>query len=426
MALQDLLSVKPKKQKEVVIEKENLLKHLKEYQHIIAYWRMYPDRLVDYYCSLNPDNSFKFYWYQRLMLRAQMRHKQVFMVFCRAYSKSFIGVMALMLKGILYPGIQMFTVSEGKAQSADIISSKMKEICKLIPAMHKEILWDTRGKMETTRQTKDSVVYSFRNGSVIENIACSEKTRGRRFQSGLMEEAATLPQKELQSVIVPTLNVPRSVNGIVDENEMINQSQVYVTSAGYKGTFAYDKFIETLAMCVSQPERAFIIGGDFRVPIKFGAFSKDFMKDLRAEGTFNEATFEREYMSHWSGDVESAFFNSDTFDKHREIKLPEFSSNGRNNKNTYYVLGVDVGKFDCTTEVCVIKVSPAPTGLPRKQLVNIYNFDKEHFGMQAIEIKRIFNKYNCKCAVIDGNGLGIGLVDFLITDQVDPDTDEML
>lgn len=140
MALDDLLSVERMKAKEIEVTPERLRENLDQYRHIIAYWRMYPDRLVDYYCSLDPDNSFHFFYYQRLMLRAQMRHRYVYMVFCRAYSKSFIGIMALMLKAILYPGIHMFVVSEGKAQSAQILADKVKEICKLIPAMSKEVL----------------------------------------------------------------------------------------------------------------------------------------------------------------------------------------------------------------------------------------------------------------------------------------------
>ena len=100
---------------------------------------MYPDRLIDYYCSLNPNNTFHFYWYQRLMLRALLRHKYNYFVFCRAYSKSFIGVMALMIKSILYPGLHSFTVAPGKEQSAAILSEKITEICKLIPALTKEV-----------------------------------------------------------------------------------------------------------------------------------------------------------------------------------------------------------------------------------------------------------------------------------------------
>lgn len=104
--------------------------------------------------------------------------------------------------------------------------------------------------------------------------------------------------------------------------------------------------------------------------------------------------------------------------------MPEYSPSGKNNSKTYYLLGVDVGRFACTTEIIVIKVMPAATGVPLKKIVNIFTIDAEHFGIQALKIKQIFQQFNCKIAVIDGNGLGSGLVDFLVTDQLDPDTGE--
>ena len=116
MALADLLSTERKTAEEIDVTPERISENLDKYRHMIAYWRMYPDRLVDYYCSLNPKNTFHFYWYQRIMLRGMMRHRTCYMVFCRAYSKSFIGILSLILKGVLYPGLQMFTVAEGKGR----------------------------------------------------------------------------------------------------------------------------------------------------------------------------------------------------------------------------------------------------------------------------------------------------------------------
>ena len=83
---------------------------------LIAYWRLYPDRFVDYLCSLNPNNTFKFYYYQRVYLRAAMRYKHVYCVYPRGFSKSFLAVLCLMIKCILYPNAHIFVVSAGKEQ----------------------------------------------------------------------------------------------------------------------------------------------------------------------------------------------------------------------------------------------------------------------------------------------------------------------
>lgn len=427
MALKDILQASNRrKDLDSDAIKEEVHNHLKEYRELIAYWRVYPDKLVDYYLSLGNPYNFKFIFYQRLFLRALFRHKYVYATFVRAWSKSFMSVMALMLKAILYPGAKLFTVAGGKQQSAEILSGKVLEICKLIPAIEREIIWDTRGTRARTAQTKDSVIYTFKNGSTLENVAASEKTRGRRFNSGLMEECVGIDQDILNEVLIPTLNVDRMIQGQTDPNEQLNKSQIFVTTAGYKNTYSYEKLIEILCRSVVRPKDAIVLGGSWRVPVIFGLLDKNFVRDLKMDGTFNEDSFEREYESKWTGDIESAFFNSDRFDKQRKINLPEWKYSNKTSKDGYYVMGVDVGRFGCTTEVVIIKVTPGAGDIPRKRIVNIYSFDEEHFGLQALKLKRIFQQYKCRVAVIDGNGLGAGLVDMLTMDTIDPDTGETL
>ena len=250
------------------ITPERIADDVPKLKKLIAYWRVYPDKFVDYLCSLNPNNRFKFYFYQRMYLRAAMRYKHVYCVYPRGYSKSFLAVLCLILKCVLYPGSRIFVVSGGKEQSASILSSKVSELCKLVPALENEIVWDTRSeKTARTRSTRDSVVYTFKNGSELSNVALSEKTRGQRFQAGLIEECASIDQDLLNEVILPTLVVQRTINGQVDDREVLNQSQIFITSAGYKNTFAYEKLIQFLCESVARPDEAIVLGGTWRIPV---------------------------------------------------------------------------------------------------------------------------------------------------------------
>ena len=86
-----------------------------------------------------PDNTFNLFFYQRVFMRAAMRHKYVYAVFPRAYSKSFLAVMILMIRCILYPRCKLFVTSGGKEQAAGIMKEKVKEICTLIPAFEKPV-----------------------------------------------------------------------------------------------------------------------------------------------------------------------------------------------------------------------------------------------------------------------------------------------
>lgn len=153
---------------------------------------------------------------------------------------------------------------------------------------------------------------------------------------------------------------------------------------------------------------------------------KSFIEELKLDGTYNDASFAREYESEWSGDAENAYFSAERFDKYRVLLQPEYEFSNRSSKNAYYVLGIDVGRKGCTSEVCVFKVTPQAQGTSLKTLVNLYTWDEEHFEAQAINIKKLYYKYKARKVVIDANGLGIGLVDFMVKDQIDPETGDLL
>lgn len=105
---------------------------------------------------------------------------------------------------------------------------------------------------------------------------------------------------------------------------------------------------------------------------------------------------------------------------------PEYEYSARSSKSAYYVIGVDVGRKGCTTEITIIKVTPQVQGSSLKAVVNLYSKDAEHFEEQAIFLKKLYYKYKARVLAIDANGLGIGLIDFMVKSQIDPETGETL
>ena len=419
MALQDLLDLSQQRKK-IGLSEERVRAIIPAARQYIAFWREYPDLFIDFMAG--PDSTFKLYFYQRVFLRAAMRHKYMYAVFPRAYSKSFLSMMVLMCRCILYPRCKLFVTSGGKEQAAGIVKEKVQEICTLIPAFKKEIDW-SRG---TTLEGKDYVKYVFKNGSYFDNIAARESSRGKRRHGGLIEECVGVDGTILSEVIIPTMNISRMcMDGTTQPDETLNKSQIYITTAGWKNTFPYDKLIQLLVWQIVKPERAIVMGGTYRIPILMELLDKNFIKDLKMDGTFNESSFDREYESKWSGSVEDAFFNAEIFDRHRKLNQPEYEASGRSSKLAYYVLSVDVGRKGCDTVVCVFKVTPSSEGAATKSLVNIYTLTDAHFEDQAIKLKRLFYKYKAQRLVIDGNGMGIGLIDYMVKSQTDPETLEV-
>lgn len=421
MALQDLLDLSDSRKK-IGLSEERVRAVISIGRQYIAYWREYPDMFVDYLLEMGNPQDFKFFFYQRVFLRIAMRHQYVYAVFPRAYSKSFLSIMTLMIRCILYPKCKLFVTSGGKEQAAGIMKEKVQEICNLIPAFKQEINW-TRGK---TLEGKDYAKYVFQNESYFDNIAARESSRGKRRHAGVIEECVGVDGQILSEVIIPTMNISRMcMDGSTHPEEQLNKSQLYITTAGYKNTYPYDKLIQFLVWQIVKPEKAMIMGGTYKIPVLVKLLDKNFVKDLKMDGTFNESSFAREYESKWSGTVEDAFFNSENFDRNRILKQPEKEASGRIGKGGFYVLSMDVGRKGCDSVVCVFKVTPQPQGVSLKQLVNIFTLSDEHFEDQCIKVKKLFYKFKAKRLVIDGNGLGIGLLDYLVKPQIDPDTNEL-
>ena len=418
MALEHLLNLTySKDSKKIGISEERIHRIKPVMRSYIAFWREYPDLFVDFMSTgWDPEAkpTFKLLFYQRVFLRVSMRYKYVYAVFPRAYSKSFLSVLILLIRGILYPGAKLFSTAGGKEQAATILSDKVRDICNKIPAFNKEIDW-RRGQ---TQESKDYCLYILKNGSTIENLAASERSRGRRMHAGLIEECVGVDQKILQEVIIPTMNVSRKcLDGTTQEEEVLNQAQLYITTAGYKNTFSYEKLIQLMVRMITKPKEAFIMGGTWRIPVALGLQSKNFITSIQQDPTFNLASFQREYESMWSGTVENAFFDGDKFDRNRILQKPEYEYSGRSNQNAYYILGIDVGRKGCQTCIIVFKVTPTQNGESIKSVVNIIDLEDMHFEEQAVQIKKVFYRYKAQRVVIDGNGVGLGLVDYMVKQQ---------
>lgn len=423
MALKDLMSiVSSGDNKKMGLSEERINAIIPVAREYISFWREYPDIFVEFLCGDNP-NNFKLYFYQRVFLRAVMRHRYAYATFPRAYSKSFLSVLVLMLRCILYPGSHLFVTTGGKEQAAGILKEKQEELCKLIPGLQNELDL-TRGK---TKTSKDNIELLFKNGSKLDIMAARQSSRGKRATGGLMEECILIDQTLLNEVIIPTMNVDRRLScGDRVESETVNKSQIYVTTAGWKNSFAYQKLMQLLIQEIIDPSEAVVLGGTWRVPVMEKLLKKSFIEELKLDGTYNDASFSREYESEWSGDAENAYFSAERFDKHRQLLQPEYEYSNRSAKNAYYVISVDVGRKGCTSEVCIIKVTPQVQGTSLKSLVMLYSYEDEHFENQAIYLKKLYYKYKARTLVLDANGLGIGLVDYMVKAQIDPETGDVL
>ena len=405
-------------EKGAILTEAYLSKHETLFRQYCDFFTAYPDIFLD---LIKPaDSTFTLFFYQRIVLRALMRFKEVYVVACRAFSKSFITILALFLQCIFIPGTKRFICAPNKNQSAQIAKEKLVEIYDRFPLLRREVIG---GDISETPGNfgKDYVTIKFRNGSQFDVVGALDSQRGGRRHGGLIDEIRDHDEVALNEIVLPLMNVSRRLpDNNINEKE-VNQQTIAMTSAGIKTSYAYDKLIDMFENAIIDPKGSFVFGCDYRVPVLHGLLDKKFINKLKMSPSYNEESFAREYMSIWSGSSNESWFNYDKLSKYRKIKNPETHFLNRPNATQFYILSVDVGRLNDQTVVCVFRVNVVQ-GKYLATLVNLYVLGRtpetKPFSVQAADLKEIIQRFNPREVVIDTNGLGVGLGDEMVRQQV--------
>ena len=171
------------------------------------------------------DSSFDLFFYQRIALRALMRYKEIYITAPRAWSKSFIVILGMLLQCIFMPGTKRFICAPMIKQSAKIGKEKLAEIFNLFPLLRKEIvggeLTDLPGNYGN-----DYVTLKFRNKSVLDIVGPLDSTRGGRRHGGLLDELRDHEEQPINEIVLPLLNVSRRLPDNTVNPKEINQQVV--------------------------------------------------------------------------------------------------------------------------------------------------------------------------------------------------------
>ena len=105
-----------------------------------------------------------------------MRFKYHYCIASRGYSKSFLSILAGILRCIFLPGTTMFLVAPGASQGVEIASEKINQILNIWPMLGAEIA-------KKNESQKEINLY-FKNGSNFDVLTTTSKSRGLRRNAG--------------------------------------------------------------------------------------------------------------------------------------------------------------------------------------------------------------------------------------------------
>lgn len=387
----------------------------------------YPDLLVD--LMVPADSHFSLYFYQRMVLRTMNRKREVYVAATRAASKSFLAFLSRYITCMLLPGHKAFIVADVKKQGASIAKEKVVEdLWVKFPLLENEMQKRrVAGKVSTPYiLNKDEASFTFTSGSKFDVVGNGESVRGGRRHSGIIEEVINQDPTALNERIIPLMNVyRRNKLGKQLPNEP-HAAKLYVTTAGYQGTFAYDKLLETLCNAALNPDKYSVMGMSYKVPMMHKLIDPYAIREIIASPTFSKDSFDREYVSRWSGSPKGAAFNSTQIRNQRILPRAELTYKIRaDQKDSFYAVSADMAKDgDARTTVVVGKIVPSATMFSYR-IVNIFDIKSSNYEVVANSLKHTLLEYKAKMFIYDANGIGAALRDWLNRDGKDENGEKL-
>lgn len=396
------------------VTRERIDKNAEKYAETMNKLLVYPDIFVD---LMTPKNShFSLFFEQRIVLRCMQRYRQSYFTFTRAFSKSFLAFLSRYITCMFIPRHHTFVVAGSKKQAAQIAKEKViDDLWVKFPLMASEMKKFRRAsKLKVPyKESGDTVEFHFPNGSVFDVVG--GKMRGGRRNSGIFEEVIDQDPVYINETIIPLLNtMRRDKRGRINPKEPQGQ-KIFVTTAGYMGTFAYDKLMETLCLSLIEPNNYIVIGGSYKIPVMHGLLSAETMREILSSPSYQNDQVDREYRSIWSGSIQGAAFDANSITNLRKIKRAEYKArlDVVDSKDNFYVVSADIAKDgSANTAVIVARVSIGEYRF-NYRFVNLFTIDTTDFEIVANTLKQTCLKYHAKLLVYDANGVGASLREWL-------------
>lgn len=394
--------------------------NLWNYYQFVSWARWYPDLYIELFKS--EDSNMQLHYDQRVFMRCDIRFQSMYGVFSRGYAKTYTEVLDDVIVATLTPNITLSVTAQTRENSAALLQDKINEILTHYPLLENEI--------EYKRFSKNDAIVKFKNGATITNLANAQTSKGRRRHRIKIEESALLNNTLFEDALAPIVEVPRTTSGslaLVDPEEMNFQIHFFTTS-GYRGS---DEFARSVRMVNGMRDCSgdIVLGASWKLPCYYGRGSTK-AQILKKKRNSNPIFFAQNYEQEWVGCSDNALVDVNKLMATRVLSEPILEAQRENEE---YYIGVDVARSENTNNnqsaIVVIKAlrSPVNRRICELQVVNVLGItNKMNFKNQACVIKKLKNQYRAKMVIVDGNGLGSGLVDQLLLDSYDPVTGEYL
>lgn len=284
-------------------------------------------------------------------------------------------------------------------------------------------------------------VCEFKNGSYIHIVTANDNARHNRANIIVVDEFRVVDSNTINTVLKKFLTAPRQPGYLnkPEYKDLVERNcEIYASSAWYQAHWSYEKAKSYFSNMLDDKRKYVCVGLPYQLAIKERLLDRDQVEDEMSEEDFDPISWSMEMECIFYGDSDGSFYKYDDLSKCRKIKtaylpLSMYEKRGINVPDLApqerRIMSVDVAlmasrKHNNDAAAMWINVAIPNGTVYMSNYVFIKTFEGLTTDELGIEIMRNFYKYKCTDLVLDTQGNGLGVYDFIIKEQYDASTGE--
>ena len=394
-----------------------------------AFYRKNPQRFCKDYLNIHLK------LFQKILLYAMMCNNYFMFCASRGLGKTWLTALFCVVRCILFPGTKICVASSTRVQANEVLLKITDDFCKNYD-------WGSdllNNEISNKSVGQNNAVIEFKNGSWIRVVTASDNGRGARANILIVDEFRMVDLDVINTVLRKFLTAPRTPGYLTKkeyEHLVERNKEIYMSSCFYKSHWSFEKAKAYVVNFLDATKKYFICGLPYQIAIKENLLSREQVEDEMSEADFDETKFSMEMGAMWYGDTGDAFFSFDDVSKRRKLKTAMYPPSSKYKVpdlaiNERRILSVDIAlmaskKKKNNDASSLIINSCIPTG--NNNYISNIVYSENHEGLTTDElgliVMRLYYSMKCTDIAIDTNGIGLEVYDFIIKDQLDPDTGE--
>lgn len=412
----------PQLKTQTEIEKDKQQKIMETVAWRAGYYRNNPHRYVIDVLGL----SLK--WFQQILLWCMMHYNFVMYLAARGQGKTYLTALFCCVRCILFPGTKIVVSSGTLKQANEVLLKIQDDFMKQSSILRSEIEKCNIGQ-------NDASIY-FKNGSWIKTRTSSENSRSARANCIVVDEFRMVDETVINTVLRKFLTSPRQPKYLQKPEYAHMQErnkEIYMSSAYFKSSWAYKKAQSYTLNFFDDTKKYFICGLPYQVSVREGLLSRSQLEDEMSEADYNELVQQMEMECLWFGDTDGSLFKFDELTARRRLRkafpplsfcndkitIPKLTATGKR------ILSIDVALMKSTK-----KKKNDASAIYINDLIQVndtayqsnFVYGETFEGLKTDELGMIvmkyFYEYQCTDLVLDTNGIGLGVYDFITKDQI--------